>query len=200
MSTTTRLKTPPPAKAFMAIMTTVDSFHGPAEEALVKTLGPLDRHSERYDFSRFSPYYDKEMGGPVWKYFVTFSRLMPTESLVALKLAAEKLQEHFAVQEQETWRRRVNLDPGYVTGWNLVLSTVKNHAHRLYLGHGVYGEVTLLFHRHAFEPLPWTYPDYASPPVIDFFMQVRCDYLKQLANWSGTPHDTMEPKGTFLEA
>ncbi len=199
MSTTTRLKTPPPAKCFMAIMTTVDVYHVQAEEALERAFGPIDAHSDRYDFSRFSAYYDEEMGGPVWKYFVTFSRLLPMDSLVTVKRSVEEVQKHFAVQEKEALRRTVNLDPGYVTGWNLVLSTVKNHAHRLYLGQGVYGEVTLLFRKHTFEPLPWTYRDYASQPVIDFFMRVRCDYLKQLGNWSGRSEDTMQPKGRFLE-
>lgn len=183
----------------MAVMTAADAYHQQAEEALEQAFGPLDRHSERYEFSRFSPYYDEEMGGPVWKYFVTFSRLMPMDSLVAMKLSAEELQKRFASAEQESFRRTVNLDPGYLTGWNLVLATVKNHAHRLYLGRGIYGEVTLLFRRHAFEPLPWTYRDYASQAVIDFFAQVRCDYLKQLEDWSGKSEDTMRPKGFSLE-
>lgn len=192
---TARLKTPPPAKGFIAIMTTQNSYHARAEEALAEAFGPLDRHSDLYEFSRFSPYYDEEMGGPVWKYFVTFSRLMTMDSLVAVKLTVEELQRQFAVGREDSLRRTVNLDPGYVTGWNLVLSTVKNHAHRLYLGHGVYAEVTLLFRKHTFEPLPWTYPDYASRPVIDFFMQVRCDYLRQLANWDGQSEDIRRPKG-----
>jgi len=181
----------------MAIMATADDYHARAEEALEQAFGPIDRHSDRYDFSHFSTYYDKEMGGRVWKYFVTFRRLMPMDSLVAVKLTIEKLQERFAAETQEdgVFRRTVNLDPGYVTGWNLVLATVKNHAHRLYLGRGVYGEVTLLFHKNAFEPLPWTYRDYASPAVIDFFRQVRCDYLKQLGTWSGGSEDTMQVKG-----
>ncbi len=199
MFTDTRLKPPPPAKCFTAIMTTADAYHTRAEEALEQALGPIDSHSDRYDFSRFSAYYDQEMGGRVWKYFVTFTRLMPMDSLVAVKLVAEALQKHFAVQEQETFRRTINLDPGYLTGWNLVLSTVKNYAHRQYLGQGIFGEVTLLYHNHAYEPLPWTYCDYASQVVIDFFTQVRSDYLKQLEDWSGKSEDTMQPKGDLLE-
>lgn len=180
-------------------MTAENRYHAGAEDALVNAFGPLESRSESYEFSRFSPYYDEEMGGPVWKYFVTFSRLMPMDSLAAVKLCAEEIQKQFAVERQGSLRRTVNLDPGYVTGWNLVLSTVKNNAHRLYLRHGVFGEVTLLFRRHTFEPLPWTYRDYASQPVIDFFMQVRCDYLRQLANWSGRSEDMLRPKGIFLE-
>jgi len=161
-------------------MVPADIYHEEAEEALTALFGPLEHHSPRYEFSRFSSYYDEEMGGTTWKYFVTFARLMPMDALVDVKLSAEQLQTRLAVRQHDPLRRTVNLDPGFVTGWNLVLSTVKNHAHRLYLGRGVYGEVTLLFRKHAFEALPWTYRDYSSGAVIDFFTQVRCDYLKQL--------------------
>ena len=161
-------------------MTTADNSHVQAEEALEQAFGSIDRRSERYDFSEFSPYYEEEMGGRVWKYFVTFGRLMPMDSLAAVKLVTEKLQERFAISVERTFKRSVNLDPGYLTGWNLVLSTVKNHSHRLYLGQGVFGEVTLLFHKHGVEALPWTYRDYSSHAVIDFFTEVRSDYLKQL--------------------
>lgn len=183
----------------MAIMTAADRYHVPAEEALEQVFGPLDSHSDRYEFSRFSTYYDEEMGGRVWKYFVTFRRPMSIDSLVAVKLSAEEIQKRFAIEAQGGFRRTVNLDPGYVTGWNLVLATVKNHAHRLYLGQGVYGEVTLLFRRHAFEPLPWTYRDYASQPVIDFFMQVRSDYLRQLGKLERQSQDAGQPKGSHFE-
>ena len=175
-----RLKAPPSAQFFAALMVTGDGFHQGAEEALSEAFGPLDRHSLWYEFSRFSTYYDREMGGPVWKYFVTFKRLLPVDLLVDVKLQAEEIQRRFAISEKDGPRRTVNVDPGYLTGWNLVLSTVKNHAHRLYLGQGVYAEVTLVFRHHQWEALPWTYPDYCSKHVIDFFTLVRSDYLKRL--------------------
>jgi len=34
----------------------------------------------------------------------------------------------------------VNIDPGYISLGKLVLASTKDHAHRLYLGEGVYGE------------------------------------------------------------
>jgi hypothetical protein len=77
-------------------------------------------------------------------------------------------------------RRRINLDPGYVDLSKLVLATTKNHQHRLYLGQGVYGEVTLRFTRKSFRPWEWTYPDYRSEHYVQFFNEVRNTYLEQL--------------------
>ncbi len=69
--------------------------------------------------------------------------------------------------------RPVNIDPGFVDEARLVLATAKDRGHRLYLGQGVYAEVTLSFSGGQFTPLPWTYPDYASAEYREFFAGVR---------------------------
>lgn len=43
------------------------------------------------------------------------------------------------------YKRKVNLDPGYLEPSKLVLASTKNFSHRIYLNQGIYGEVTLLF-------------------------------------------------------
>jgi hypothetical protein len=175
-----RLKPPVPAKYFAAVMVQGPVRHAEVETRLLQRWGPIEHCSAIYDFSRFSTYYDGEMGGQVWKYFVTFRPLLPPDSLVEVKLFVEELQEAFALTGAGGRRRTVNLDPGYLTGWNVVLSTVKNRAHRIYLGQGTYAEVALLFRAGKFQTLPWTYPDYADPEVLGFFGRVRSDYLGQL--------------------
>jgi hypothetical protein len=191
-----RRRNPPPAKFFMAVMVPWNQFYPEVEEYLSRELGPLEHRSVLYDFSAFSKYYDAEMGGRAWKYFVTFRQLLPMDSLRKVKLYAEQAQDYFAIESAGGVRRGVNLDPGYLTGWNLVLSTVKNHAHRLYLGDGIFAEVTLLFRRHSFQTLPWTYRDYSYGPVVDFFHSVRSDYLKQLRD---SEIASMEAEGLELE-
>jgi hypothetical protein len=61
----------------------------------------------------------------------------------------------------------------------LVLATTKNHGHRIYLREGIYGEVTLTFRNGDFCPYPWTYPDYASEPVIEIMRSIRRIYRSQ---------------------
>ena len=116
-----------------------------------------------------SRYYCGEMGEEIWRQFVSFAPLLDPADLAAAKRRTNELERH--------WRndrgRRVNIDPGYVAPLKLVLATTKDAAHRVYLGDGIYAEVTLVFERGTFRPRPHTYPDYAEPEAIAFFDLVR---------------------------
>jgi hypothetical protein len=98
------------------------------------------------------------------------------------KVFTNRLEERFSLGG----RRPVNLDPGYVAKERLVLATGKNYTHRLYLEHGIYGDLTLLYSRGGFQPLPWSYPDYAQGEVPELLGQVRRKYLWQLKEITGS--------------
>ena len=68
--------------------------------------------------------------------------------------------------------RRVNIDPGYITGHNLVLATTKERPHRVYIGQGIYAEVTMAFKKGRCEFFPWTYRDYREKGC-EFFLGLR---------------------------
>jgi len=63
--------------------------------------------------------------------------------------------------------------PYPLTAASLVLATTKDRAHRICLHEGIHAEVTLLYERGGFRPLPWTYPDYRSAEVRSFFERAR---------------------------
>jgi hypothetical protein len=69
--------------------------------------------------------------------------------------------------------RPLNLDPGYITLAKLVLASTKDHAHRIYLGAGMFAEVTLYFKGGQWLPREWTFPDYRRSDYQRFFLQVR---------------------------
>ena len=171
-----RLIPSPPAKYFFAIGWNGEGAHLEVEKLLFDEFGPLRKRSASYCFSEFSPYYDAEMGRPVWKYLVSLERSMPADQIVDIKHFTERLEGRFATGEGDDRRRSVNVDPGYLNGWQVVLSTVKNHAHRISMGRGVFCEVTLLYREGGFQKLPWTFADYMSPPVLDFLSAVRAEY------------------------
>ncbi len=77
-------------------------------------------------------------------------------------------------------RRTVNIDPGILSLERFVLATGKNFTHRIYLGQGIYADLTLIYHRGAFQTLPWTYPDYADAPLQRFLLAVRAKYARDL--------------------
>lgn len=138
-------------------------------------FGPVDWVSEVLPFDR-TRYYEKEMGWPLYRRFISFLRLIVPESIAAIKLITNGLEKRHLDNE----RRKINIDPGYVSLERLVLVTGKNYAHRVYLQEGIYADLTLIFHDGTFKPLSWTYPDYAEEKVIDLFNRLRSSYLQDL--------------------
>ena len=74
----------------------------------------------------------------------------------------------------------MNLDPGVIEPSKLILATTKNYSHRIYIGNRMYAEVTLVYDKGGWRPLPYTYPDYRQRSYSDFFTQVREKLLRQL--------------------
>lgn len=138
-------------------------------------FGPTDWVSHTLLFDR-TRYYEKEMGWPLHRRFVSFQKLIQPDGIVEIKRSTNALEERYI----EEGRRRVNVDPGYLSLERLVLTTGKNYTHRIYLSEGVYADLTLVFQRGTYRSLEWTYRDYASPQMIEIFNEMRRGYKEQL--------------------
>lgn len=146
-----------------------------AAAALTQLFGEIDYRSELLPFEH-TDYYAQEMGPHLARQIVTFAALIEPEDLVTIKRRTNELERRMA----GGGRRRINIDPGYVSLAKLVLATTKDHAHRLYLGQGIYGEVTLAYQGGRFRPWPWTYPDYGEERMCALVLHIRGRYKKQL--------------------
>ncbi len=135
----------------------------------------VDWVSEKLVFNR-TRYYEKETGWPLYRRFISFSKLIYPDSIVDIKLMTNTIENEHLVNK----RRRINIDPGYISLERLVLATGKNYTHRIYLTKGIYADLTLVFHAGTFKPLAWTYPDYANEKVIGYFNKARNGYLHHL--------------------
>ena len=138
-------------------------------------LGSVDWTSPLLCFDRTN-YYEAEMGWPLVRRFVSFKRLIKPDEIVQVKLLCSARETKHSVNG----KRQINIDPGYLSLERLVLTTGKNYTHRVYLSKGIYADLTLVFRKGGFVPLPWTYPDYADPGVIGYFNEVRGRYKTQL--------------------
>ena len=143
---------------------------------LEETFSTIEIKSEPYDFSGFTDYYESEMGKGLIKLFVVFSDLQPPEALPNFKINSNQIESKFILNS----KRQLNIDPGYVSEAKVVLATTKNYDHRIYLGEGIFGDIHLKFTNKVFQSQPWTYPDYKQEKVIQFFMELRQSYFKQL--------------------
>ena len=162
---------PRPAKLVLGLFLQDKELLAPLAEELEAAFGPLDLVSPWIPFD-FTLYYEREMGAPLFRRILAFSPLIAQDRLPEVKLATNAMEQARTVDG----RRRVNIDPGYLLLERFVLATGKNYSHRIYIGQGIYADLTLIYRRGAFQALPWTYPDYADQPLRRFLLAVRSRY------------------------
>jgi len=163
---------PEPVKLLVGMLSAYPGAMAEAEALLADPLGPVQDRSDLFAHE-FTEYYRDEMGHPLVRYFVSMERPIRPGDLAGIKRFTGDMEDRLAEEGDWPVARPVNLDPGYVAPAKLVLASTKNHAHRLYLADGIYGEVTLVYERGAWRPLPWTYPDYRTADYHAFFTRVR---------------------------
>jgi hypothetical protein len=170
-----KIREPPPVKLIVSMFTADETLLAVARGALANRFGPMDYQSELLSFYH-TDYYAREFGPGLMRQIVAFADLIPAEHLAEVKRTTNGLELTWAMDG----KRQVNLDPGYVSLGKLVLATTKDYSHRIYLGQGIYAEVTLKYEHGTFQPWKWTYPDYASARYLEIFSKIRQMYAEQL--------------------
>lgn len=150
-----------------------------ATKSISKAFGPLDYESEIFDFDH-TEYYQSEMGSHLIRKFISFEQLIDPGKLADIKLKTIEIEKKFADRVGEEYRRKINIDPGYMELSKIVLASTKNYSHRIYLGKGIFAEVTLIRKDNKFKFLQWTYPDYVNPIALAFFENIRQTYKNQV--------------------
>jgi len=170
------LSIPPPSLFFIAVTHIRSVEKKDLLRELESRFGKLLLVSDSFDFD-FTDYYKKEMGDRLVKFITAFAELQLEDRLADHKLNAMKLEKIYL---DDHGNRKVNLDPGFLSQARVILSSSKNFAQRIYLGKGVFAEITLLYRQEDFTALPWSYPDYQSPFVKSFLLAARREYTRIL--------------------
>lgn len=147
-----------------------------ARDSLNSLFGPVREKSETVPFDGYTRYYEREMGLGISRCFWVFADPFPLGGLQEAKLATNRV-ERVCSSEGNRW---INLDPGLLTLYSLVLATTKPYYHRIYLSKGIYAELALVFKGGRTEPLPWTYPDYRDAWAMEFFLGARNSMKQRL--------------------
>jgi hypothetical protein len=168
----------PPAqvKLFCALLVAPTLPLDEIETVLAETYGAIVLRSTPMPFTQ-TTYYEREMGANLTRQYVAFEPLVSIAALATVKHHTNQLETRWSTPQGQ---RRVNIDPGYLDLAKVVLASTKDHSHRLYIGDGIFAEVTLRYRQHAFQPWEWTYPDYREPATLTFFHQLRALYKRQL--------------------
>jgi hypothetical protein len=167
-----------PVKLFVGVLASEPQLLAEVESRLSTGFGGIDLQSSVIPFT-FTDYYRRETGDRIVRTFFAFERLIEAGRLPEIKQWTNAIEAEFSAVRSEI-ARPVNLDPGYVEHSKVILASTKNFYHRMYLGGGIFGEVTMHFRNNAWEFFPWTYPDYRSEEYGKFFLSLRQRYRAQL--------------------
>ena len=153
----------------------VDYWVGEITPKLEKHFGPVDYVSPELDFEKYTFYYSEEMGYGIKGKLISFERLIHPSQLPDVKLTTNEIEEELSVEG----KRRVNIDPGYIHHTQFVLASTKPWGNRIYLGKGIYAEVTLIYHRGKFVHFDYTYPNYREEDYKNELEIIRKLFLKK---------------------
>lgn len=171
-------KSPQKVKLVIGMLAKNKKLFDSIEGFFIKPLGEIDYRGPLIIFDH-TDYYRKEMGHPLKRRFISFKRLIPPEDIANIKALTNSLEEKLAGRKNRLLRRRLNIDPGYISDSKFILATTKDYFHRIYLGKGIYGDVTLFWRKGSFQPFKWTYPDYKTSAYINILNEIRNSYMGQ---------------------
>ncbi len=160
-----------PVKLIAGVLYPDDQWWQWTAEALTREWGEPELYSDPFPFS--STDYYSDIAPRLFRRFVAFKGLRDGSELIAWK------KRSCAMERESRTPRAVNIDPGYVNGARLVLASTKDHAHRIYLSQGIYGEVTMRYRFKHWAPFDYTFPDFASGQYDPFLSLVRERWLRE---------------------
>lgn len=169
------IRKPEPVKLIMGMIANDVELFEKVEAMLERKFGKIDFKSHIIDFN-FTNYYEKEMGKGLKRKFISFEKLILPSEIVRVKLYTNKIERKFS----DKGKRNVNLDPGYLNEGKVVLASTKDNLQRIYLGKGIYAEVTLYYRNKNFEHFNWTYPDYRTDLYKGIFKEMRRIFRRQI--------------------
>lgn len=165
---------PEKVKLIIGMLSSSEELFEVAGMRLEQEFGSIDFCSQILPFT-FTQYYIPEMGEDIKRRFISFSLLILPEDLAGIKVLTNSIEQEFIIGN----KRRINLDPGYITAAKLILATTKDNSHRIYLSNGIYAEITLRFVAGTFCYWEWTYSDYKTPEYIEIFNRIRQLFMGQ---------------------
>jgi len=166
---------PDPAKLVISLVMKDKRILNDVLPLIVEIFGDIDIISKWFDFD-YTDYYYQEMGSPLFRRILVFKNLIPQNRLNGIKEITNSLEKKW----KKSGKRDINIDPGYLLLSRFVLATGKDYSHRIYIGKGIYADLTLIYKHGGYTPLEWTYPDYASPAMLNFLKKTRKKYFLDL--------------------
>ena len=163
-----------PVKLIVGVLYPNDVLWSWTKRALANLWGEPEAESDPFLFSSLTDYYHN-IAPVLYRRFRSFRGLFDPDRIAEWKHAGIDVERESGVV------RRVNVDPGYLNGARIVLASTKDHAHRIYLGMGIFAEVTMRYRRGRWVSFDYTFPDFADGRYDGFLSVVRRQWLDDMA-------------------
>ena len=174
-------KEPQPVKLLLGVLYAAEEDLCWAKGRLEEEFGPIDYVSIPSPFL-ITNYYEKEMGPDLKRVFFSFLHLVDPGTLASIKLRTNRLEE----ERLQNGKRRVNLDPGYMDFFKIVLASGKFGGQKIYLGQGICADLALYYDR-GWKPYDWGFPDFRQGGYNQIFTTIRGIYKRQHRELSVSP-------------
>ena len=165
---------PPKAKLFCGLIYSDEETLGSSIEILSERYGKIILKSESFPFQH-TCYYES-MGQNLKKVLIAFDPLIERDQISLIKIHSNEIENLFL----DNGKRRINIDPGYLTLSNVYLASCKEYYHRIYIGNGIYLENEYYWSKKDYVFFEWTYPDYKTEGYLNFFKELRKIYSLEM--------------------
>ena len=163
-----------PVKLFVVTLHAPEASLEDAAMEMTKHWGPTDLVSNDFSFHA-TDYYNQEMGTGLKRRFYSFEKLIPPEVIAEAKIFTNELENRFRKNDH----RAINLDPGYLDFYKVVLASAKFGGQKIHLRDGIYADMTLVMFKGKWESFAWGFPDFKSGAYDSVLSAIRDLYKAQ---------------------
>ncbi len=165
----------PPVKNFISVIHSDNKLFEKFKREISNIFGQTDTVSPPFPFD-FTDYYKPEMGENLVRQFFSFETLTEADFIVEIKKKCLEFEEIYS----QNGKRKLNIDPGYIDLYKLVLVSEKYMGHKIYLRDGICADMVLLLGKSKVTPFMWTFPDFKSGRYDEYILTLRKGYKNRL--------------------
>jgi len=164
-----------PVKLIASIVYRDEPVRSDIKDFMMRRWGLVDFESDPTPFTTDDKLIE-EMGAPLFRTFISFTRLIDPGEIALIKMACLGLEDRFRHQGKP----RVNLDPGYLDLYKTAMTSTRFAGQRIYHSAGIYLEMMLLFVKDKCQPFPWSPVDFKNHIYDEDLLAIRNLYKPAL--------------------
>ncbi|MDP2599643.1 MAG: DUF4416 family protein [Deltaproteobacteria bacterium] len=162
------------AKAVLFLLTQNPALADGVIAHFEKTLGPVALRGDWHLFEK--TYYEEELGPDLKRCVVGFKNPFQPWHLAELKRECIKIESGLPRPLRGlamTTGRKINIDPGYVDLFKVVLASGKGGGQKICIAENIHAHTLLRYEKGGWIPFEWTFPDFKADTYHGDLLKIR---------------------------